>query len=336
MLLRKSILTAVVVLAISGAVLSGDRMGNGGDIRRFRVTRTLGDIRWSASAYKIVFSSGKCGDLVDSEIEEILPQLEAAAQLLSFAEARWSFTMDLPVGRRPQECMQYSLPEKSASGYLDYSFYYENCPKTYSRNYYFEQVIRPVRDRLYPEYSVGDLAAIFIRLVKNVNDCAFRNVGIRQLSDDQNFTVIRSRFWQNSALLASNVAEARGVISRNLAKRMGGENSRCRDYCLPAAVEIPGGLEPGFSEDREIPYTEILTELEESAFVLNKTLDSCAQTQPARGQPIYFNPVVCGMVTDTLDLAWILAHEMAHHFGIRDEFTADYFAAAVVAMSARN
>jgi hypothetical protein len=331
----KSIIAGLIGLSLSGAVFSGDRMGNGGDIRRFRVSRALRDIRWASGALDQVFSSGKCGDLIDAEIEGVLPRLQSVSELLSFSEARWSFASDLPVGDRPKKCVKYSLPSKSTTGYLEYSFFYENCPKNYSRNFYIEQVLRPIQETIFPEYEIADLGEIFDRLVTNTNECAFRNIGMREPSDAGNYRLIRSDIWKDEGRLQKTISEACEVIYRNLEKRLGTENSKCGNYCFPAVVEIPGKLEAGYPDLREIPYSEIMTELARTNFVLNKTLDSCAQTKPERGQPVYFNPSVCGLMTDTLDLAWILAHEMAHHFGIRDEYTADTFAASIVAMGAR-
>jgi hypothetical protein len=329
---RRTALLWISLLAFSSIAYSGDRKGNGGDIRRFRVSRALTNARWSVGMLRNLRETAACQDLNDPAFARIFPRVDQVSERLAFSNIQWSFAGDLPPAERPRECMRYAPPADAGAEGL-YSFFYENCPRAYSRSYFLEQILRPIRDEVYPEFTSRELGAIFARLITNTELCAYRQIGVRQPSDAKNFIAIRPDAWRNPEAVGRFLADARSVIVEVLTSRM--KSRKGGKYRLPPVVTIYGGLEKGFPRDRDFSYADILAELRKTRFEPNRTLDSCAQTDPHEGKTITFNPAVCGMITDTLDLAWILAHETAHHFGIRDESIADLFANEIVDMGSR-
>jgi len=300
----------IFALTFALAVSAGDRMGNGGDVRRFRAawairqvkeTARLGDaLRSNPSGYPAgcarALDLGRADDAAFARIEAFVTS----------TTYEWNADPGL------RSCVQVYGAETTRPRFV---FSYSRCPRTLAGRQIVYLILDGAVDALRLEPAVADRFAIFGNALR-APTCL--SIPPDVTDGDRLFDIGE---FESPGGFARRLAR---IQSRLLYRPENWIRSDPRKHFKTWAEFLDdANLDPA-----SLPQDEVYAEIKAWNVKSVARLPQCSQTELKRFATIEISPTDCGTVSNEDEFQWLLLHETAHHFGYDNEASADRFAQA--------
>jgi hypothetical protein len=303
----RKLVFALVLLSFSA--LSGDRMGNGGDVRRYRVYRST---EFLVNVFMMqdvtVYDGGPGGPWFRMYQGGLRQTIEQSHYV-------WVDQHSNPANAR--NCLDMISVGKNL---FNFEFSYQACPARTIENGYVDLLIKTLIRYYSPDDTdfANRVGAFYAAAAAE----KLHTEGTVGKSDDKRIRQpIPESALGDVTLMEGYLARARSVAIH--------EFQFDSDMSLASFIEIYGKNMGTFLKQNN---AQIINELRNSPVKWDATQLSCSFTELKPLAAFELALGHCRELKSVFDLAWLITHESMHHFGITDESQADRVANRMVDM----
>lgn len=299
-------------------VQAGEKIGNGGDIRRFRTRAVATRVFGSLGAFQRLMRDfeNECGDLVDPETRSLYFDSVGRPGSL-FQRFEWE-------DRETDRACATTWVDDGPFRNVNVRFSYQFCPLGAGPEYYRDIFLEGFRKIAAPEESLSTVIRRFKKAERAVSGCQARGheVETADSPDSRVFDPIEKSDWAIPGVHEEKLQKATRLILQRVARI---SDTDLTDWVFDRGIPL-----------RPIPRQADLARAAQVRVKLDSELNSCAYTTRMPGATIRFSARICAEVRNTGEYAWVLAHELGHQFGLESEWDADAFAYLLLDLSPAN
>ena len=293
---------------VPSVMAEGGHVGNGGDIRRFRVATARSQL---VNLFRDFETNLKDSTCAQSAVN-LDPILKLNAGLLS----EWVLRLRADFGDRfgnadptgPTRAQACVTTLKNSSS-LEMIFSYKHCPIVLqSPTFYF--------DILGHEFLKAIMPSAQNSFDHRIEDIQKFNEACRP-SPRPNFPVIP---FATSSLATGAFGETEFNLGRAYALHT------VSQYDFAALDNTPANQLSPVQQTIKRMKNQYIDELVHLVFSIDDTSLTCGLTGITPRSPVYFNPSLCVDVQNDREMGWLILHECAHHLNINVESFADAIA----------
>jgi hypothetical protein len=302
-------------LVLAGSLSPAGTETHGGDARRFRAQLAKIQIMQGMKDFLAIMSDPGIRALCDRSPNLDFSRLVERAPEILWAIPRSKAVWD--VGPEQNDCLTIETNFEGQA--LLFSYY--QCPLPTPNNYYLDKIFSALQDLRNPQTSGlqkgSKISTSTLLAALELNEGCRTLLGrppIMPMTKEIKTEIFTSERAAALALERSRLLAVRLLENLN-ANTIDTMPEVIRDFILRNHSAI-------LDDIRNTPY-----------FITPMMQTTCATTRLSQGEPIYFSPEHCIDFQTELDVAWLILHETAHHFGIEAENFADFFAIGVIRAS---
>ncbi len=298
----------VFFLFLSLSALSGDRMGNGGDIRRYRVFRSTEFLVNVFMEQDLVPLEGPGADWLRHYAEGLRAIIE---------NSHYAWVDRHGDSSRAGDCLNRI---EAGPRVFTFEFSYESCPVRSQTNAYVDILVRSLIDAYSStETEVADRVAAFYLAASRLQAQDEASVG---KSDTRRIREpIPEPALGDVAQMGDYLRRGRAIAARQF--------DDIADFSLATMTDLYGRtLGPFLFANARL----LADEIRNSPVSWNSDQLSCSFTDTRSHAPFELALGHCRELKSVWDLAWLVTHESVHHLGVTDEAFADAVANRLVSL----